>query len=484
LTTLTKLERIFLVALLAYAPAAVLAQAASPLTITTPSKDVLALYERAREYAENVESESALPLLDEAIQKDPAFAMAYALRAGTGGGFNVARQNREKAMGLADKVSAGERHWIMAQQASADGDVPKIKEHIGELLKLHPNDKHALYFAGNLTRAFDDDQALQYFTRATKIDPAFAAPYNQIGYVHISKGDYSKAEQALKQYVASRPDRPNPYDSYAELLLRMGRFDESIAQYNKALEKDPQFVASLTGIGHNYLFKGDYAKARDTYKRSSDQARTAPDRATAQLWTAVSYVHEGKPSDALAALDQQRAIATKDGLIPNAVGTHLDAAWVLSDSGKTADARKHLDQAWTMTEGSQVPARTKTNLQRQIVMARALVAAQAKDFSTAKAEADKAKAFITPELPPAITEGYEGMLGVIAFAQGDANVALQHFKKADPEDVYTMFYTAEAMRMKGDTAGAAALYKKVANWNQNSLAYGMVRPKATKATGS
>ena len=182
----------------------------------------------------------------------------------------------------------------MAQQASADGDVPKIKEHLDALLTLHPSDPHVLQFAGNLARAFDDDQALQYFTRATTIDATFAAPYNQIGYIHISKGDYSAAEQALKQYVTTRPDRPNPYDSYAELLLRMGRFDESIAQYNKALEKDRLFVASLTGIGHNYVFKGDYGKARDTYSRSADLARTAPDRASAQLWTAVSYVHEGK----------------------------------------------------------------------------------------------------------------------------------------------------------------------------------------------
>ena len=484
MTTLAMRGRMILVAILTCVPALVLSQANDQLTITTSSKEALALYERAQEYVENVENESARPLLDEAIQKDPAFAMAYALRAGTGGGFNVGRQNREKAMGLADKVSAGERHLIMAQQASADGDVPKIKEHLGELLKLHPNDKHVLYAAGNLTRAFDDDQALQLFTQATKIDPAFAAPYNQLGYVQISKGDYSAAEQALRQYVATRPERPNPYDSYAELLLRMGRFDESIAQYNKALEKDPQFVASLTGIGHNHLFKGDYTKARETYTRSSGQAGTALDRANAQLWTAVSYVHEGKPSEALAALDQQRAIAIKDGQIPNAIGTHLDSASILSDGGKTAEARKHLEQAWTMTEGSQVPARTKSNLQRQIVMARARVAAQAKDFSTAKAEAEKAKALITPELPSAVTEGYEGLLGIIALAQGDAKTALQHFKKADPEDVYTMFYTAEAMRLDGDAASAGVLYKKVATWNLNSLPYALVRPKAMKASTS
>src|SRR5215207_4639815 len=180
MTSLVKLARIFVVGIFACVPAVVLAQAAGQLTTTTASKEGLALYERAREYVENVENESARPLLDEAIRKDPAFAMAYALRAGTGAGFTLARQDREKATSLSAKASAGERHWIMAQQASADGDVPKVKEHLDALLKLHSTDTHVLHFAGNLTRAFDDDQALQYFTRATTLAPAFAAPYNQI----------------------------------------------------------------------------------------------------------------------------------------------------------------------------------------------------------------------------------------------------------------------------------------------------------------
>jgi tetratricopeptide (TPR) repeat protein len=484
MTTLAKHGRIVLFATLACVPSVALTQTAGPLTITTSSKEALALYERALDYVENVENESARPLLDRAIQTDPAFAMAYSLRASAGGGFDVARQNRDKALSLIKQVSPGERHLILAQQASADGDVPQVKQHMAELLKLHPTDKHVLYLAGNLTRAFDDSQALRYFTQAITIDPAFAAPYNQIGYVHISKGDYAAAEQALKQYAATRPDSPNPYDSYAELLLRMGRFDESIAQYQKALEKDPQFAASLIGIGHNQVFKGDYAKGRETYGRSAAQGRTGADRANAQLWTAVSFVHEGKPSEALAALDQQRTIADKEGLLPTAMWTHIDAASILAEGGQTAEARTHLDRAWTMSEAPRVPARTKSNVQRQIVMARALVAAQAKDFTTAHAEAAKAKTLITAELPPVVTEAYEGMLGVIAVRQGNAKLALQHFKKADPEDVSTMFYTAEAMRMAGDTAGAAALYQKIANWNLNSVQYAMVRLKARKALGT
>ena len=197
---------------------AVIALASSPtvaqqkqLSITTASPDALVLYQKALDYVENVESESARPLLDQAIQKDAGFAMAYALRAVTGAGFNVARENRDKAVSLIDKVSPGERLWIMAAQAQADGDVLKMKQHLVELLKLHPNDQHVAYFAGNASRLVDDTEALTYFKRATTIDPKFAAPYNQIGYIQLRKGDFPGAEQALKRYITNRPDSANPY---------------------------------------------------------------------------------------------------------------------------------------------------------------------------------------------------------------------------------------------------------------------------------
>jgi tetratricopeptide (TPR) repeat protein len=333
-------------AVIALAPSLAMAQQ-TQLSVTTASPEALALYQKALDYVENVESASARPLLDQAIQKDPGFAMAYALRAITGDGFNVTRQNREKALSLVEKVSPGERQWIMAAQAQADGNIPKMKQHLVELLKLHPNDQHVAYFAGNAARLVDDAEALTYFKRATTIDPTFAAPYNQIGYIQLRKGDFAAAERALKQYIANRPDSANPYDSYAELLLRMGRYDESIAQYEKALTKSPTFAGSLMGIGHNNVFKGHYVKARESYKRLHDTGN-APDKADSLYWVAVSFVHEGKPAEALQALEQQREFATAEKLTPTAMSAHLDQAWLLSESGEAADARAHIDKVEAM----------------------------------------------------------------------------------------------------------------------------------------
>lgn len=475
-------QTLLVCAVIALAPSLALAQQ-KQLSVTTTSPEALVLYERALDYVENVESASARPLLDQAIQKDPDFAMAYILRAVTGGGFTQARVNREKALNLADKVSPGERHWIMAAQAQADGDVAKMKQHLAELLTLHPDDRHVAYFAGNATRLVDDTEALAHFTRATTIDPKFAAPYNQIGYIHLRKGDFTGAEQALKQYIANRPDSANPYDSYAELLLRMGRYDESIAQYEKALTKSPEFSGSLVGIGHNNVFKGDYAKARQSYKRLYDTGN-APDKASSLYWTAVSFVHEGKMAEALKALEQQREFAHAEGLIPIAMTAHLDQAWLLSESGKASDAKAHIDKVEAMIDGAPFSDRAKANWHRQVLLARALTSAQAKDFATAGSTMERVKASLTPDLPAAATENYESAFGVIDVLQGKYDAALPHLKRADPEDPYAMFYQAEAMRLKGDAAGAIAMYGKVATSNQNGLAYALVRSRAIKASGT
>ena len=453
------------------------------LSVTTSSPEARTLYQKALDFAENVESGSARPLLDQAIQKDPEFAMAYALRAFTGGGFNVARQSREKAFSLIDKVSPGERHWIMAAQAQADGDVPKMKEHLVELLKLHPDDQHAAYFAGNATRLVNDTEALEHFRRATTIDPKFAAPYNQIGYIQLRRGDFAGAEKALEQYIANRPDSANPYDSYAELLLRMGRYDESIAQYEKALTKSPGFSGSLMGIGHNNVFKGDYAKARASYKRLSDSG-SAPDKASGLYWTAVSFVHEGKQAEALQALEQQREFAIAEKLTPVAMNAHLDQAWLLSESGKASDAVAHIDKVEAMIDDAPFTDRTKANWHRQVQLARALTAAQAKDFATAGSTMERARTALTPDLPTAAIENYESTMGVIDVLQGKYDAALPHLKLADPEDPYAMFYQAEALRLKGDIAAAAAMYKKVATANQNGLGYALVRSRAMKTSGT
>jgi len=467
------------------APATLLAQTKTgEIPITTSSKPALALFQQAREKMDNLENAAAASLLDEAIQKDPSFAMAYAYRAFAGGGFNVLRQNLEKAVVLADKVSPGERHWILAQEAGFDGNLPKAKQHADALLKLYPNDKRVAQLAGNFLGDSPADlgAALRHYEKATTLDTRFASGYNQIGYAQSRLGDYAAAETAFKQYIALRPASPNPYDSYAELLMKMGRYDDSIAQYQKALEKDPQFSSALAGIGHNDVFKGDYAKARQSYQREFDQAPNVNGKTGSLFWTTTSYVHEGNVVEALKAIEQQRAFAAKENLVPTVIGSHEQAAFILAESGDLAGSVKHIETASRLVEDSPLPPATKEAARLRLMLARARILTAVHEFESAKVLVGKCQAMVELSKNPAEERALQSVLAMLELEQGRNDQALAHFAKADPESAYDLFYTAVAQERKGDKAEAARLYSKVATWNRNDLGYAVVRARARAKT--
>jgi tetratricopeptide (TPR) repeat protein len=435
------------------APATLLAQTkASELPITTSSKPALALFQQAREKVDNAETTAAAPLLDEAIQKDPNFAMAYAYRAFAGGGFNVVRQNLEKAVSLADKVSPGEQHWILAQEAQFDGNLPMAKEHGDALLKLYPQDKRVAQLAGNFLGDSPADlgAALRHYEKATALDARFASAYNQIGYAQSRLGDYTKAEEAFKQYIALRPGSPNPYDSYAELLMKMGRYDDSISQYQKALDKDPEF----------------------------DQATNVNGKAGSLFWTTTSYVHEGNVVEAMKAIEQQRAFAEKANLIPTVIETHEQAAFILAESGDLAGSVKHIDAASRLVEESALPTSTKEAARLRVMLARARILTAVHEFDSANVLVGKCQVLVDISKNPAEERALQGVVGMLELEQGHNEKALAHFAKADPESAYDLFYTAVAQERKGDKAEADRLYSKVATWNQNDLGYAVVRARA------
>ena len=155
-------------------PLSLPAQDGGKLPITCVSKEARALFERARDLAENAETVLARPLLDHALGKEPDFAMAHAVRAVSGGGFQVQRDHLKKAVDQAGKVSPAERAWILGLQAQFDGASAEQGRQVAELLRLAPADPHvrlaaAFYFQGGPA---DTDTSLQHLRKALEIDPA------------------------------------------------------------------------------------------------------------------------------------------------------------------------------------------------------------------------------------------------------------------------------------------------------------------------
>lgn len=455
------------------APAVLFAQQ-KEMPLTT-SKEALALFIQGRDKAENLQDVGTL--FDQAIQKDPNFALAYLFAGRTNQEF---RKNVEKAVSLVDKVSPGEKEWILASKDQVDGNPAGRQMHLEQLLKLHPADKRAHSQMGFYYRSIGDDAtALQHFNASIKLDKNYAPAYNNIGYSNLSLGRYADAESAFKTYIKLIPKNPNPYDSYGELLMKTGKYDESIKQYNQALAIDPTFINSYRGIGNNYAYKGDYTKARESYQSMFDKATDDGLRDLALLSVVNSYLLEGNMDKALEANDQRRAIAEKAGDSATLIGIYSTAGYIFAESGKLEDAAKQFGLADQLRVDSSLSATVIENRRfgKMVNHARLLIAQR--EFEPAKTQLEEIRRYLSSRKNPNQDRAYNATAGFLELGQKNYAKALEYFAKADPNDPYVWYYQAVAQEGAGDGKHASALYQKLTNWNQlDQTGYALVRTRA------
>ncbi|HAH25636.1 MAG TPA: hypothetical protein DCL77_18080, partial [Prolixibacteraceae bacterium] len=448
--------------------------------VTSSSKEASDLFMKGREKLENSEAFAASTLFDQAIQKDPNFAMAYLLRSQSGGGFNVFRQNLDKAVSLADKVSEGEKNEILFSQAQADGNGAKEKEYLDWLLKNFPSDKRiqtqaGIYYYGNN----DYSKALDHFKKATDLDKNYATAYNMIGYCQSSLNNYPEAEKAFQSYIKLNPNMGNPYDSYGELLLKMGKYDESIAQYKKAFDKDPEnFAISLGGVGHNYIFKKDYTTARKYYQDMFDQSKMPGGKLTALYWKAVSYLYEGKVDESVKAFDDYRAFAEKENLATNAINAYANQGLILTETGNPTEGMKYYQKATDLIGKSKFSKVDVDNFMTQSMMWQYYNLTAQGNYDKAKAEADKAKQKVDSRKNHGEEMFLNALMGYSAFKQGNYDQAIQLYSKADTEDPLNWYYQAMAYDKKGDKQNANKLLEKIKTSNVSSLNLALAKNKA------
>jgi tetratricopeptide (TPR) repeat protein len=464
-------------------PGLLLGQTKGDMTITTPSPSARTLFEQGRDLTENAEVVAARPLLNQAIAKDPGFAMAHAVLSVSGGGFALQHDHLKKAVDLASKVSPAERAWILAVQAQFDGAVAEQGRQITELLELTPADKHSRFFAGVYFGGSPADlrTAYSHLRKAVELDPTYGAAFNQLGYLCARMGKFDEAEQAFKRYIAVRPEKPNPHDSYAEFLLNRGRYADSITQYQLALKALPTFVSAHAGIGHNHVFQGDYAKARAAYQAMFDGATGPGDKLAALYWKAISHLHEGNVPAALAAFESRRQLARVEGQYPAEVDSHWSMAFVRMESGDLAACARGLDDTVQNLEASGMSPALKGVWGSYLKVAKAQVFTRAHAFDAAKSLLEEVRTTADRTQDPELLRAVEGSFGLWALEQRHPDEALAHFGKAEQEDPYIWYQQALAWAAKGDATKAAEYKHKVTASNLNGLGLAMVRVRVRAA---
>jgi len=154
-----------------------------------------------------------LDYFEQAVQKDPNYALAYA--------------------GVADSYAVGGGSYL------------------------------------NLSSKESRPKAREAALKALDLDDSLAEAHTNLADTYLYYDwDFAKSDQEFQRAIALNPNYPTAHQWYAECLYATGRFDEAIAESKRALALDPMSVAINGSLGAAYFFARKYDLAIEQYRKT------------------------------------------------------------------------------------------------------------------------------------------------------------------------------------------------------------------------
>jgi len=179
---------------------------------------------------------------------------------------------------------------------------------------------------------------------ALRLDNTLAEPHTSVGHLRLHQFKWAAAEQQFMRAIELNAGYDTAHYYYANLLAAFGRFDEALAEANRALELDPMsvntrqnrlYILLLAGrseeaigqgieilemdptytavyydLGRVYQSRGEYTRAIEAFQRVS--AKTQSRGAT--VFAAIGYAHAkaGHRDEAAELLRQLEELASHE----------------------------------------------------------------------------------------------------------------------------------------------------------------------------
>jgi TolB-like protein/DNA-binding winged helix-turn-helix (wHTH) protein len=261
--------------------------------------------------------DKALAYSNKAIQADPNYAPAWALRSRVWNlladfgftdmarGYSQGREDAERAIVLNPDLAAGylALGWI---QMNYDWDWSSAEASLRKAADLEPGGTDVLYcrsllyeFRGDLAEAIATQE------QAISLDPLRARSYSLLGYQLYFAGKYDEGDAALAKALELNPQKEQDHITRGELLLARGHAQQALAE----MEQEPDKYWKLFGEALAYHALG---RMHDSDAALKKLIVTGEKQWACQI--AQIYAYRGERDKAFKWLD--RAYALHDGGLP------------------------------------------------------------------------------------------------------------------------------------------------------------------------
>ncbi|MBP6978482.1 MAG: adenylate/guanylate cyclase domain-containing protein [Bacteroidales bacterium] len=285
--------------------------------VTTRSLEAYNYFLKGREAYDKMYYNDAKNFLEKAVKIDPGFAMAWLYLSKIYGLKQLGDlQKRDEALQKAHRTSRrateNEKLAIQAEYAGIiKHDFQLQLDLLLELANRAPRDKRIFYSLGQWYKVNDlPDKAIEEFEKVLVLDPAFGEADNELAYIYFKRGDFSLALEYLEKYSALNPGDANPFDSMGDLLWRMGKLDEAIAKFRRAMEIKSDTWYAAAKMSYIYAMKEDYHQVDHWMKKTLEATPSEGMNVIIQWIIAFMDYLYGKSDQALQLLDVTAATAT------------------------------------------------------------------------------------------------------------------------------------------------------------------------------
>jgi TolB-like protein/Tfp pilus assembly protein PilF len=216
----------------------------------TKDPDADQLYLKGRFYLEKRTPETlekARDYFNQAIEKDPNFALAYL---GLGEYYDIVPDySPVKLTDMAPKARAAAEKALAIDDSLAEG--------------------HAL-LADTHTSLWEWSEADREFKRALDLDPNSAHTHHLYWLYLSNLGRHEEALSEIKNAVRLDPLNLKYNDNLGQEYASVGQYDLALEQFKKVIEMDPSFASVHAGMGGVYLDTGKYDLWLRELKASAD----------------------------------------------------------------------------------------------------------------------------------------------------------------------------------------------------------------------
>jgi len=136
---------------------------------------------------------------------------------------------------------------------------------------------------------------------ALSMDPHLSEAHTSLGLINFQYDwDWKEAEEEFREAISINPNYAPAHHFFADYLKAMGRFNEALAEIEKAQELDPLSLAINTGVGHVLYLSKQYDKAIDQYRRAVE---LDPNFMQTHIWFGRPFLEKGMYPEAISELE-------------------------------------------------------------------------------------------------------------------------------------------------------------------------------------